>query len=187
LAKKTKDGSVVKHGSVRDALIKTHDVENIVTPQGSKNCNIVSTTGSPILSSTPVLDNAYPYSIFYTVHATNDGVDDTPSRRMAPQNGELGVSWSATMYLMWIPPVLATPTQCPNSSSCTIPVPLGNFSWTWNGDVVNPLKLATNNGVSYPNWINSDLYTHDATLVDDNSFPTWTLDTQNSTVYCPWI
>lgn len=125
------------------------------------------------LVSSPVLDTVYPYG-GSTLNKPGDSTVDGPGKGLAPSRGELAESFSATMYLMWISPVLTVPTQCPNGNACTIPVPRGNVDWSWWGD-------ATNTQINNPNSDGSPLRKltngspgQNPAFSEDYSFPTWT-------------
>lgn len=132
-------------------------------------------------SSPPVLHNTYPYSVVTTTFITNDGANDSPSIPLAPSIGEIARSFSANMYLMWIPPVLS---GCTNGNACTVPVPLGTFHSTWFGDVVNTLRESSNQGVVFPMWTKNSIDDSNDGFLAGKSFPTWTAASVNRPVGC---
>lgn len=86
----------------------------------------------------PELDTAYPYPFFDspTLNPTvrNGEAYDTPFYELGFNNeGEQARYFFATMYLLWNP-------NLPNS----IPVPVGQVSWSACGDTINTLSMQQN-------------------------------------------
>lgn len=135
---------------------------------------------TPVSSSNPELDNTYPYLLVSTTTVTDDTVNDSPTFPLKPANGEIASTFSASMYLMWVPPALTGTYVCPSGNACTIPVPLGYFPWNWWGDAINTLELNPNN-TSFPLWVANDLSPSvNPTFAEDNSLPGWSITLKNS-------
>lgn len=90
-----------------------------------------------VTSSSPELDNTYPYHMFNPPDSTLDA----PAQEPLPQEGEAARSFSANMYLVWTP---SADSRCPSGNACTIPVPLGSVSWQYFADATNTLANQTN-------------------------------------------
>jgi hypothetical protein len=87
------------------------------------------------LSSSPELDNVYPYP------GTSYTATDSPGQALITYVGETARSFSATMYLLWTP---QGDSRCPSGNACVIPVPLGSVSWQYFADATNTLVNQTN-------------------------------------------
>jgi hypothetical protein len=94
---------------------------------------------------TPMLDKTYPYEYPYgtgsTVTTSNGGVTndtamDSPLTDLVDNNGEMARSFTAVMYLEWLP---TADNSCTDGTACTIPAPLGSIQWQWAGDAINTL------------------------------------------------
>ncbi len=87
-----------------------------ITIKGRETCTLVGSANT--------LDFVYPYdSLTLPSNLTpGNATNDAPDVPLQPDNGERAASFSATMYLMWVPQNL---TGCPAGNACTIPVPQG--------------------------------------------------------------
>jgi hypothetical protein len=151
------------------------DTTEIICPAGPQTKTLVPSSGSP------KLDNTYPYSIVTTTNVTNDGANDSPSVPLPPPWGELARSFSANMYLMWVPPALS---GCSNGTSCTIPVPLGSFQWSWSGDGINTLMPSNNSGVVFPIWNKNEAADSNNGFLSSSVYPSWSATFTNGPISC---
>jgi hypothetical protein len=84
---------------------------------------------------------------------TNDTAQDSPFSALAVGQGEFSRSFSATMYLEWVP---IADGSCTAGSICTVPVPLGSVNWQWQGSATDTLRPETDtNGVAYKLWLHN--------------------------------
>ena len=114
-------------------------------------------TPLPVSSSVGVLDTQYPFGDVVTSQngVTNDTAFDAPEVDGAfLSTGEVARSFSAIMYLIWIP---TADSACTAGTNCTIPVPLGSIektgaqTWSFSGDMINTLNSAQ--GQNTTTWI----------------------------------
>lgn len=146
----------------------------VLTSTGPKTCTAVSSS---------VLDNIYPYPAF-TRTVTDDSTNDSPGLGMVPQLGELAGSFSASLYLMWVPPVL---NGCPTTkNACTIPVPEGAFQWGWWGDAINTSELVILTVPVVPQWVLNDASgsNNNGGFVGGGSLPRWSATWINNQFTC---
>lgn len=66
--------------------------------------------------------------------------------QLPPSSGEFARSFSAQMYLMWVPS--AGIAGC--TLNCEIPVPLGVACWQYSGDTINTEGTMYLNAVAVP-------------------------------------
>jgi len=178
-------------GVYRWVQVINSDSIRLITSQGSQICTTFASTAPDA-----ELDNTYPYNVVTSIPptpVTNNGANDSPSIRLVGAAGEEARSFKATMYTMWVPPVLSAPVNCPNGIACTVPVPLGSTSWNWSGDAIDTLKSQTNSGVQYLSFIkNSGNTTSPPTSFrlaipgtdPNNSFPVWKSTVMNGPPNC---
>ena len=95
-----------------------------------------STPDQVVVSS---LDNCYPYA------ENRASTNDSPGLGLNDADGEAAEDFSATMYLLWRPPVAA---GC-SGDACIVPVPLGFVNWGFSGDAINTLQTQTNTGTQW--------------------------------------
>jgi hypothetical protein len=143
------------------------DIEKTLCPNGVPETNF---------SLSGVLDTQYPYRASTIGGVPNAEVDDSPGNALLPIGGEVARSFNATMYLTWVP---APYTGCPGMNACTIPVPLGNFAWSWAGDAINTLDFNPDDIVTYAIWflqasIPENGLVNPNQFLPSNSFPGWT-------------
>jgi hypothetical protein len=111
----------------------------------------------PTVGVFPGLDTTYPYQI---VNSAGTTVNDNPSIGLPSGYNKSTRTFSATMYLMWTPTAASGCT----GSSCTIPVPEGYVSWSFNGTAT-----LTNNV-----WSVTSSSSNGNAFVANSSYPTWT-------------
>jgi hypothetical protein len=143
------------------------------------------TTQYSTAPSIPLLDNAYPYQKTTTSAqaSTPNELDlavDVPAVQLNSAYGEEARNFSATMYLMWMPPEGA----CCSGPGCPIPVPLGTITWGYAGDAINTWSPQNNkgDGTSSNGWVIQSCTTppppyvkgnYQPSFVPASSFPTW--------------
>ncbi|HTF63634.1 MAG TPA: hypothetical protein VK638_13115 [Edaphobacter sp.] len=96
----------------------------------------------------PGLDETYPYSTGFTAN-------DSPNIGLDSNHTEVTDSDAFRMYLMWTP----------NTSSPTIPVPLGFIDWSWSGDAQRDQSIG--------NWLLESSSVGPHSFVPSTSFPIW--------------
>jgi hypothetical protein len=132
-------------GTYQWVQLLNKDTIFMLAATGSKTC--------PSVSGGPLLDTTYPYgngiATVTTTKVTNDTAQDSPANGLPTSWGEVARSFSATMYLMWVP---NPDSRCTNGTACTIPATLGTVNWGWTGDAINTLQPQQNAGVSFTRW-----------------------------------
>ena len=101
------------------------------------------------------LDTIYPY----TPQVTMTTAEDNPGLALFPDDTGVTTSFQATMYAFW------TPSNVPGTS---IPVPLGNLTWGWNGNAVQKNAVWS---LSSGSGSNGQLVTTSA--APNWGYPTW--------------
>jgi hypothetical protein len=124
-------------------------------------------SGNPAIATLGVgLDNHYPYP--FNIGST-DTTTDSPGAALYTTNSEVTDTFSATMYLMWIPNVAVGCNQSPEAP-CSIPVSLGYVNWRFRGDAINSLDPTQGTG----GWIlGCGIGTADQ-FHASTTYPTWT-------------
>jgi len=152
------------------------------------------TTQYSTAPSVPLLDTAYPYPTSSTATSAQastpgelDLAVDTPRVPLNGAYGEIARNFSATMYLMWMPPEGA----CCSGPGCPIPVPLGIISCGYAGDAINTWSPQNNkgDGTSSNGWVIQSCTTpplpyaegnYQPSFVPASSFPSWSGVTTNT-------
>jgi len=168
--------------------------------QGKVICAEVKNHNAPLPPPPPTtLDNGYPYGVINgvkvgtvtttNVNTPNDTAVDAPTTILVDVIGEFARNINATMYLMYIPPIL---TGCPTipGQPCTIPVPLGTFQWYMAGDVINTMQTKLSQlagGFHYSLWtLNGGTGPGNPTtglsqgFLTGSTFPTWATTARNT-------
>ena len=133
------------------------------------------------VTGAPALDLGYPYgynssgnplgTVTTTHGVTNDTSQDSPYSVLPSLYGELARYFTATMYVMWVPP--ADP-RCNNGIACTIPAPIGSISWKAAGDAINTLQPWSGSGYTDTVWVKSCQNPPAASGFQTSSaYPTW--------------
>jgi len=94
-----------------------------------------------------------------------------PPKQLPPIYGEVARSFSAQMYLMWVPS--AGITGC--TLLCEMPVPLGVVYWQYSGDTINTGQTTFFGGVAIPEWTNNSGWAWTSGFLQPASFPVWTM------------
>jgi len=116
----------------------------------------------------PGLDTSYPYS-------TGATTTDNPSTgTLTNVDKKVSRAFSAQMYLLWTPTAAA---DCTGGASCTIPVPLGSVSWSFNAAA----KLTNS---ASDTWAVTSGKGSAKAFVASNSYPTWTSWVEYGGVSC---
>ena len=107
----------------------------------------------------PGLDTKYPYPYVGTPAVTNDN----PWLGLTNTYKNVSRTFSAQMYLMWVPTAAA---GC-SGGGCTIPVPLGSLKWK-----VNSAAKLTNS--AHNTWAVTSGSGSAASFAASSSYPAWT-------------
>lgn len=137
---------------------------------------------SNLISGDAELDGSYPYGGYclgqtpctvYKTYITDDTAQDSPFVPLLNGYGEYARSFSAIMYLMWVP---TADTRC-NGSTCTIPVPLGSVSWHFSADAINSLQTGqtqfSGNVYTFPVWQENAGPQQPGIFQQSATYPTW--------------
>jgi hypothetical protein len=171
--------------------VQVIDTDKITTwqPPGTKSsCSPFDPQGG-----TPQLDNSYPYGNGFPGTVTtdcpqcvpNNRATDSPGSSLAFLNGETQHIFSATMYLEWTP---NKDSACTTGNDCTIPVPMGNIPWKWEGDAINTKQTQGNtttwsfaSGCPKPGTVENPKFTKPNISFPNFGYVTWNGKTQNNT------
>jgi hypothetical protein len=131
------------------------------------------------------LDGGYPYGYNPRTQTAinpptvqgplNSQAADSPSVFLVAGAGEEARSFSAGMYLMWVPSSVIS--GC--TLLCDIPVPLGMVNWQYTGDAINTQDDGAPPGAfpQWPNWLLTGPgpgWNFNSGFIYSQSFPVWT-------------
>jgi len=110
-------------------------------------------TGQVVPSSTPELDNFYPYALVsYAAYTVNDNPGWSFPSSPGTYPG-LTTDFHAKMYTLWQPP-----------GTNSIPVPMGYVTWSWDG-------IATYSGGSWN--VSGSSTSSESGFTSSTAYPTW--------------